>query len=915
MLSFVYSSRNGEKIDAQLDADSMLPPSKKAKANLASSSNHNYKLTGVGSDRNDTDATTLNEDSDAPSEGGSASEVGKQEKQANPPVETKLAPAYDICVTLYDILTYALSVPIIPNLVVGPYKCIYNFALHMEGRNMQNLFSADPRTYTYTTVGTEGRWIVHASDNSDASFFTVGVVTKSALMEGRFLREVNIKPLALTIYKKGIQFAMVRKPGENLKELALKMLPMDGDSWPSDPSLGCRCPFRLTEYPKLNLDYNDLDEGDITLVVFTVRSYKIKDHPNMVSFNIQFAIQLVEYNACDQEPGETALALYLCDELALGVDNDNVMPIIDESWMLLPSTDIDVPVVPGNWYLNYTMWEECNVPIVFQKDGTYKYVDLGPGIPMYNLNLLFPFPPTIDVGYSAQPIASSPPTMTLPPEIRNMIYKYTSTSFLNAHRIGITEKEGVLPSQAYLYSQIVVSPSRKPSVWMELFQKFPRVVRFMKEVVIEGASEFPLNVAHLMDMVIAAGSMPSIILCGHSEYLAYHPFNKFIDLFTCAAVLEISGAYYTADDIITLMHNTLSLHTLCMGGEWRSFYDGRRSWNPPPLVTVDAVTFIKSFVYCQEYGNGPGMFQDKVFNIVSHVKMSKLETLNAFVWNNTATGLQTFLNMVGETLNGAGLPDNLEWHHINGCDIVHRCSSPQGPITVSLVAVTFANEWYNKLSGVGDYNEANPKPFHKLKWLLHFKAPVDTMFSPDWDIAIRSLGHLQDQIKVNELQDMLVNRKGILSELRTTANMFKIKAKLGTDTTTTRYVIPAEHMNTYQDMTTHYELNPIDIRDCNGHALPMGSTAEQAVGGSLCLLMFQIRHYYIKSASRDSFNASLKSIRVLVPKCELPKMILALKQLNTGDLNKVSPFICLAQKSPPHTLKLREVKDKTGRFI
>lgn len=36
--------------------------------------------------------------------------------------ETKLAPAYDTCVTLYDILTYALSAPIIPNLVVGPYK-------------------------------------------------------------------------------------------------------------------------------------------------------------------------------------------------------------------------------------------------------------------------------------------------------------------------------------------------------------------------------------------------------------------------------------------------------------------------------------------------------------------------------------------------------------------------------------------------------------------------------------------------------------------------------------------------------------------------------------------------------------------------------------------------------------------------
>lgn len=99
------------------------------------------------------------------------------------------------------------------------------------------------------------------------------------------------------------------------------------------------------------------------------------------------------------------------------------------------------------------------------------------------------------------------------------------------------------------------------------------------------------------------------------------------------------------------------------------------------------------------------------------------------------------------------------------------------------------------------------------------------------------------------------------------------QAKLGTDTTTTRYIVPAEHMNAYRDMTTRYELDPIDIRDCNGRALPMGSAAEQAVGGSLCLLTFQVFCFrsLISVAIHNVLHRS--DITISNPSREIPSML------------------------------------------
>ncbi len=121
------------------------------------------------------------------------------------------------------------------------------------------------------------------------------------------------------------------------------------------------------------------------------------------------------------------------------------------------------------------------------------------------------------------------------------------------------------------------------------------------------------------------------------------------------------------------------------------------------------------------------------------------------------------------------------------------------------------------------------------------------------------------------------------------------------------HVVPIKHHAHYNDILHHYSLDPVNIKDYRNMSVPMGPEAEAVVGGSLCLLTFQVRlfmliqsilylitnqikHYFIASASRDSFNASLKSIRVLVPHNHLEKVITSMKKSLTSELHATNMF-------------------------
>ncbi|KAK0452791.1 uncharacterized protein EV420DRAFT_1645643 [Desarmillaria tabescens] len=227
-------------------------------------------------------------------------------------------------------------------------KHIYNFALHMEGHNMVNLFTADPRAYHVTYFG-ENRRVVDKKD-IECSFFTVRHVTYSSLTEGMWAREVNIQPLARTwprqhavlsqilqynnviisSYKSGIQFSTARKPSGAIRP------------WNVDvPLFRSVQPFRLTEYTKLPMDFKDLSPGKFVLLVFMVSGYKNKKGFNVTSLNVQFSIRLSNFSSYDEDEGEEPLPAYLCDETPLGVDKTTLMMAVDDE--LVFDRDIEVP--------------------------------------------------------------------------------------------------------------------------------------------------------------------------------------------------------------------------------------------------------------------------------------------------------------------------------------------------------------------------------------------------------------------------------------------------------------------------------------------------------------------------------------------------------------------------------------------
>ncbi len=121
------------------------------------------------------------------------------------------------------------------------FSRIFNIAIHMEGYNMINLFSADPRNYKFASQGDNRRVI--DKNKVEPSFFTVGRVTFSSLNDGLYGHEINVQPLARTwprqhamltqllemnnlivsSYKGGIQYSTARKPatGSCLKPLSI----------------------------------------------------------------------------------------------------------------------------------------------------------------------------------------------------------------------------------------------------------------------------------------------------------------------------------------------------------------------------------------------------------------------------------------------------------------------------------------------------------------------------------------------------------------------------------------------------------------------------------------------------------------------------------------------------------------------
>ncbi|KAK0437081.1 uncharacterized protein EV420DRAFT_204558 [Desarmillaria tabescens] len=153
------------------------------------------------------------------------------------------------------------------------------------------------------------------------------------------------------------------------------------------------------------------------------------------------------------------------------------------------------------------------------------------------------------------------------------------------------------------------------------------------------------------------------------------------------------------------------------------------------------------------------------------------------------------------------LKDILVWQRIDNVDYLclqdprdsggRRLNSPTPGIFTFVAVASSAAARLNKLSGVGDYHAANPKPLAKLKWVLHFTRSRGTPFQEDWDAGISVLQHAQHLKTSGVPNDMIIIHELGAAELRTTSRMFKPKSTSDMDAATRNYIVPAEHRQEY----------------------------------------------------------------------------------------------------------------------
>ncbi|KAK0468643.1 hypothetical protein IW261DRAFT_1426239 [Armillaria novae-zelandiae] len=245
-------------------------------------------------------------------------------------------------------------------------KRLLNFAFKLEGHNMQNLFSAVTRQYKYLVVNpkNDGRKIVYAKNNKEATFFLIGKVMFCNLATGEYNKEIDIQPMGhqwprcvtvlaqilkfndplVAVYKDGIMFSTYRQ-----KEPTIKKIPMDGIhhgppicAWNTEVPMYCgEDVFALTCYPKLpRADEFSMDS--FVLIAFTVGGYHTCKDFERVSLNVQFIIGLEEQHPHDVGEVTDDTLIELGDETPIGVDDITPMRLVLESF-----NPVDVTAIPG----------------------------------------------------------------------------------------------------------------------------------------------------------------------------------------------------------------------------------------------------------------------------------------------------------------------------------------------------------------------------------------------------------------------------------------------------------------------------------------------------------------------------------------------------------------------------------------
>ncbi|KAK0429713.1 hypothetical protein EV421DRAFT_1745178 [Armillaria borealis] len=253
-------------------------------------------------------------------------------------------------------------------------------------------------------------------------------------------------------------------------------------------------------------------------------------------------------------------------------------------------------------------------------------------------------------------------------------------------------------------------------------------------------------------------------------------------------------------------------------------------------------------------------------------------------------GLLYHLNMLRHEhcfLGRSHLKETLFWKRIGAFDALcmnevdDKDYTPQAA-TLSLVTIPSTKDWYNKLSGLGNVNDTYPREMSALKWLLHLTPPTGTIFMNDWDNAMVILEHAQSLAVKNSPNDLMVMDKGKISALRGTAKVFKKRISGLVDVASLAYKVPEPSRRDYMNLLRTFP-GSYQYTEPEWQADPYGYFSRE-------IITFQINHCYIEATSRDSFSACLKSIKVLVPAQELPKVIREMGSIDSTTLERANAY-------------------------
>ncbi|KAN0130933.1 hypothetical protein V8E53_011311 [Lactarius tabidus] len=171
-------------------------------------------------------------------------------------------------------------------------------------------------------------------------------------------------------------------------------------------------------------------------------------------------------------------------------------------------------------------------------------------------------------------------------------------------------------------------------------------------------------------------------------------------------------------------------------------------------------------------------------------------------------------------------------------------------------------------SSLGNHGKRPPAKFPTAKFHLLLGKPTKTIFADDFDIMMKNLENIQDNIgSTKNHQNLVVCERGDHA-LRFTRSVFETRQPPipgVVDKATEQWPVPLELRDTMDKIRHTHRAVPLRVF-LNEKLIDVDHVMDVLVG-ALIEMHFELRHYAIQGSTPplDSFNANIEQIMVLQP--------------------------------------------------